>query len=147
MLDLLYILFFSFWFYMGIQIFKRFVYPRMIEADTKEVERNPKWIMGLENAKTYGFQDIDIILAETKVFMSLPRMKITKQDRYEFWISNDTLTKDADEVLRLALMGKVAIKYGMVFYDKPIHWLSILCYMLDGGDIVEAATRFEENKK
>jgi hypothetical protein len=36
------------------------------------------------------------------------------------------------------------VKYGVLFQDKPIHWLSILCYMLDGGDIKQEATSWEK---
>ena len=59
-------------------------------------------------------------------------------------IPNDTLTKDAEEVVRLALVGKIYIKHNLFFPDKPTHWLSILCYMLDGGDINEVATSWEK---
>lgn len=132
-------------------VFKKFVLPKLIKIDTKEIEKNPKWIMNNIREKYYGFQDIDIILIETNLFSSSPRLRITKDDKYEFLIPNDTSTKDVDEVLRLAIMGKIAVKYGLVFQDKPIYWLSILCYMLDGGDIKETSARFEEkinkNKK
>lgn len=131
-------------FYISSRIFKIFIFPKLIELDTKEIERNPKWIMNLDAAKTYGFHDIDIVLAETNLFITLPRFRLGKNNRFELWIPNDTLTRDAEDVLRLALVGKIQVKYGLFFPDKPLHWLSILCYMLDGGDINEAATKFEE---
>lgn len=134
-------------FYISSRIFKRFIFPKLIESDTKELERNPKWIMGeLNKNKYYGFQDIDIILAETKLFYSLPRFRVTKNNRYELWISNDTTTREVDNILRFAIISKIYVKYGLFFPDEPLHWLSILCYMLDGGDINEAATVFEEKK-
>lgn len=134
-------------FYISSRIFKRFIFPKLIESDTKEIERNPKWIMGkLNKNEYYGFQDIDIILAETKLFYSLPRLRVTKDNRYELWIPNDTTTREVDDILRLAIIGKIHVKYGLFFPDKPLHWLSILCYMLDGGDINEAAATFEEKK-
>lgn len=132
--------------YVSSRIYKKFIFPRLIEYDTKEIERNPKWIMKNIKSNYYGFHDVDIILAETKLFCSLPRFRITKNDRYELWVSNDTTTREVDDILRLALVGKIYIKHNLFFPDKPIHWLSILCYMLDGGDINECATKFEEKK-
>lgn len=133
-------------FYVSIHIFKRYIFPKLVEVDTKEIERNPKWIMKDVKSKYYGFQDIDIVTAETKMFYSLPRLKVIDGKKFELLIPADTSTKDADEILRLALMGKIEVKYGLQFRDKPLHWLSILCYMLDGGDIREAAATFEEKK-
>lgn len=133
-------------FYVSFHIFKRYIFPKSVEADTKEVERNPKWIMKDVKNKYYGFQDIDIVTAETKMFYSLPRLRVVDNKRFELLIPTDTSTKDVNDILRLALMGKIEVKYGLQFRDKPLHWLSILCYMLDGGDIREAATTFEEKK-
>ncbi|MDE5539947.1 MAG: hypothetical protein K2J20_05625, partial [Bacilli bacterium] len=81
-----------------------------------------------------------------RLFVPTLRYKVTN-NRFEIWVPNDTSTKDADEVLRLAMVGKIQIKYGLWFPDKPIHWLSILCYMLDGGDITESKTKFEEKQE
>lgn len=124
--------------------FTLFIMPKFIEANLKEIERNPKWIV---KNNYYGFQDIDIVLAETNLNRSLPRILVTKENRYEFWISNDTTTREVDEVLRLAIMGKIKVKYNLFFPEKPLHWLSILCYMLDGGEIQEKSAKFEEKQE
>lgn len=134
-------------FYISSKIFNKFILLKLIEMDTMEIERNPKWIMKDVIKQYYGFQDIDIILAETTVFMSLPRVRISKNNRFELWIPNDTSTREVNDILRLALAGKIQIKYGVFFPDKPLHWLSILCYMLDGGDVMEATAKFEEKQE
>lgn len=134
-------------FYISIHIFNKYILPKLIEADTKEIEKNPQWIMKHAIGKYYGFHDVDIILAETKIFVSLPRARISKNNRFELWIPNDTSTREVNDILRLALAGKIQIKYGVFFPDKPLHWLSILCYMLDGGDVMEATAKFEEKQE
>lgn len=133
-------------FYISSRIFKYFIFPKLLEMDTKELEKNPKWIMGDVRSKYYGFQDIDIIVAETNLFSALPRFRVAKNDRFELLVPSDVSTKDVNEVLKLAMIGKINVKYGLMFTDKPLHWLCILCYMLDGGDIKEAATSWESDK-
>ena len=112
----------------------------------KEIEKNPKWIVDKVKGVYYGFHDIDFILAESNIFSSLPRFKISKTDRYELWLPSDISIKDVDEIVRLALVGKIQVKYGLIFRDKSLNWLSILCYMLDGGDIREDKVAFENTK-
>lgn len=119
--------------YVAWRIFDRIIFPKMVYHGMKEIERNPNWVTS--QLQYYGFEDIDIVLCESKWGM-LPRFRASKNnDKIELWIDNDTSTKDIEEVGRLALIGKIKAKYGLWFPDKPIHWLSILCYMLDGNDI------------
>lgn len=113
-------------------IFNKIIFPKMVRHGMKEVERNPKWIMS--KLQYYGFDDIDIILCKSKWGM-LPSFRASKNNRLELWIDDDTSTKDVDDIGRLALSLKVKVKYGLWFPDKPIHWLSILLYMLDGGNV------------
>lgn len=116
-------------------IFNRYIFPKIIEKTTKETEVNPKWITTELRQKYYGFDDIDFILAENPLG-ALPRFRASKdKTRLEVLIPNDILTKDIEDFGRVALIGKIQAKYGLFFPDKPIHWLSILCYMLDGGDV------------
>ena len=89
---------------------------------------------------------LKVILAENNIFSSLPRFKITRANRYELWLPSDVSIRDVDEIVRLALVGKIKIKYGLDFDNKSLHWLSILCYMLDGGDIREDKVAFEDTK-
>lgn len=127
-------------FYMGHIIFKRFILPKLIDIGTKELEKNPKWLIPQLRKTYYGFHDIDIIVAEsTNPFSILPRFRLTKNDRYELWIPDDITTKDVDIVAQLALMGKINVKYGLFYENKSTYWLSILCFMLDGGDVTQAA--------
>lgn len=134
-------------FYIIDYIINKYILPKLIEMDIKRIEKNPKWIMKDVEDNYYGFQDIDIILAETNKFVSLPRMRMSKDCKYELLIPNDTPTREVDNILRLALAGKIAIKYGLNFTDKPLHWLSILCYMLDGGDIKATATKLKRKQE
>ena len=132
--------------YLAWNIFNKIIFPKMVYHGMKEIERNPKWITS--QLQYYGFNDIDIVLCESKWGM-LPRFRAGKENRVELWIDKDTSTKDAEEMGRLALVGKVQAKYGLWFPEKPLHWLSILCYMLDGGDIRMESVSWEEkeNKK
>ena len=133
-------------FYGGYIIFDRIIFPKIVEKRTKYIEVNPKWITPKLQKEYYGFQDIDIILVEDP-FGCVPRFRETKNNRYELLISNDTSVKDIDGVAHLALAGKIKMKDGLWFPEKPPYWLSILCYMLDGGDIKQEATSWEEKDK
>ena len=114
------------------ELFNRIIFPKMVYHGMKEIDRNPKWITS--KLQYYGFDDIDIVLCESKWGM-LPRFRAGKDNRLELWIDNDTSTRDVDDVGHLALCVKVKAKYGLWFPDKPTYWLSILLYMLDGGDV------------
>lgn len=113
-------------------IFNKIIFPKIVYHGMKEIERNPKWITS--KLQYYGFNDIDIVLCKSKWGM-LPRFRVGKDNRLELWIDNDTSTRDVEDVGHLALAGKIKAKYGLWFPDKPTYWLSILLYMLDGGDI------------
>lgn len=146
MKEVIALLFVIFIVYIATRVFKWFVLPVILDMDTKEIERNPKWIVDKVKGVCYGFHDIDFILAESNIFSSLPRFKISKTDRYELWLPSDISIRDVDEIVRLALVGKIQAKYGLIFRDKSLNWLSILCYMLDGGDIREDKVAFENTK-
>ena len=146
MKEVIALLFVIFIVYIATRVFKWFVLPVILDMDTKETERNPKWIVDKVKGVYYGFHDIDFVLAENNIFSSLPRFKITKTNRYELWLPSDISIREVDEIVRLALVGKIKIKYGLDFGNKSLHWLSILCYMLDGGDIREDKVAFENTK-
>lgn len=111
------------------------IIPKMINKATKEIEKNPKWITNELRSRYYGFIDIDFVLAENSLG-NLPRFRVPKDNtRLELLVPSDISTKDVNQIGQIALAGKLKIKYGLFFPDKPIHWLSILLYMLDGGDI------------
>lgn len=129
--------------YVAWRIFDRVIFPKMVIHGMKETDRNPKWVTS--QLQYYGFNDIDIILCESKWGM-LPRFRAGKNNRLELWIDKDTLTQDIKELGRLALVAKIKAKYGIWFPEKPIYWLSILCYMLDGGDINVSSVSWEEEK-
>ena len=130
-------------FFISWRIFDRFIFPKMIHHGMKEIERNPKWVTS--QLQYYGFNDIDIVLCESKWGM-LPRFRTSKNNRVELWVDNDISTKDVEDLGRLALAAKIKVKYGVWFPEKPLYWLSILCYMLDGGDIKMEATSWKETK-
>ena len=134
--DLAYIILFIIVGYALSRLYRYVIFPKIIEKTTKEIDKNPKWIINELRSKYYGFADIDFITAENRIG-ALPRFRVAKDDktRLEMLISNDTSTRDIEAVGQIALVAKIKIKYGLFFPDKPLTWLSILCFMLDGGEI------------
>ena len=113
--------------------FDKRIFPWLVDKTTKDIEINPKWITS--KVEYYGFSDIDFIIVNS-LEGTLPRFRMSKdKKRFQLLLSEDTTTNDVDAILQLALAGKIRIKHGIWFPDKPIYWLSILCHMLDGGDV------------
>ena len=133
--------------YIIIKLFNNFVVSVVsfvVKRKTTVIEKNPKWITSRIQEKYYGFNDIDFILAECPLG-GLPKFNISKdKERIELWIPNDILIRDLESLAKIALLGKIKIRYGVYFPEKPIYWLSILCYMLDGGDIKQESVTWEE---
>lgn len=119
--------------YLTIRSCNRIIFPYFMKRDMKEVDRNPNWVVS--KLQYYGFNDIDIVLYESKMFSYTQFRGNKDKSKLEFWIPNETSIDEVPEIGRIALVGKLKAKYGLWFPDKPIHWLSILCFMLDGGDI------------
>lgn len=129
------------------KILDKHIFPWIANKCTKEIEKNPKWIMPELKNKYYGFHDLDIILVNSPLGM-IPRFKLEKKtNRLQLLIPEDTTTRDLEEIAHLALMGKLKIKYNAWYPDKPTQWLSILNYLLDGGDIRIEAVKWEELQK
>lgn len=126
-------------------IVKTFIYPKLLDALTTEVERNPSWLSEKLRSEYYGYSDIDFITCECPL-CHVPRFRVTKDERLELLVPNDFTVWDRERIGKIALIGKIRIKYGLTVPDKPIYWLSILCYLLDGGDINVSETKWEENK-
>ena len=122
----------------GRLIFKCIFAPIIVKKTTHEVEKNPKWITPKLRQKYYGFSNIDIITANSTLG-ALPRFRLNKnkegQERLELLIPEDTPVSDIDKVATLALQGKLRVYHNLYFPDKSAYWLSILLYLLDGGDI------------
>jgi len=117
-------------------IFDKKLFPWIVNKKTKNIEKNPKWIMSKINHQ-YGFLDIDFILVESPLGL-IPRFRASKDGtRLEMLIDKDTTTNDVDNLLRVALVAKIKMNYGLWYPNKSLHWLSILLYMLDGGNIEE----------
>ena len=133
--------------YIIIKLFNNFmvsVVSFVVKRKTTVIEKNPKWITSRIQEKYYGFNDIDFILAECPLG-GLPKFNISKdKERIELWIPNDIPIRDLESLAKIALLGKIKIRYGIYFPEKPIYWLSILCYMLDGGDIKQESVTWEE---
>src|SRR5699024_3819905 len=98
----------------------------------------------------YGFSNIDIITARSTIG-ALPRFRLNSKEkdkeRLELLISEDTPVNDIDKVATLALQGKLHVCYNLHFPDKSAYWLSILLYMLDGGDIKPESIVWESKNK
>lgn len=118
------------------ELFDKIIFPWIVNKRTKDIEKNPKWIVPELQNKYYGFEDIDIITVNSPLGM-VPRFRIdkNKRSRLQLLIPEDISTKDIDNVAQLALAGKLRIKYGVWYPDKPAYWLAILNFMLDGGNI------------
>ena len=125
-------------FIIGKYVSERVILPILIEKATKEIEKNPEWIVSRLNERYYGFSDIDIITVEGPID-TLPRFRLSKkkkdEGKLELLISNNTSIDEIDEIAKLALHGKIYICYNITTPNKPAYWLSILLYLLDGGDI------------
>lgn len=130
------------------EIFNKIIFPWIVNTRTKDIEKNPKWIIPKLKETYYGFKDIDIIIVDSPLGM-LPRFRLAKgtENRLQLLLPEDISVKDIDNIAQIALAGKIKIKYGLWFPDKPAHWLAILNFMLDGGDIRIEATKWEEVNK
>jgi hypothetical protein len=133
--------------YLMYELFNRVIFPWIVNKRTKDIEKNPKWIIPELQEKYYGFRDIDIITVDSPLGL-IPRFRVDKKqkNRLQLLIPVDTSVRDIDDIARLALAGKIKIKYGLWFPDKSAHWLAILNFMLDGGDIRIDATKWEKDK-
>ena len=116
------------------RLYKRVLYPIILQSGMREISRNPTWVNN--RIRTYyGFEDIDIVLCES-LWGGLPHLRVaTNKSKLELWIPNDVSVDDIDYYGRLALSAKLKINYGLWFPEKSLPWLSIVCYMLDGGDV------------
>ena len=136
--------------YILIKIWKYIIFPFVVKKTTHEIEKNPKWITPKLRQNYYGFSNIDIITARSTIG-ALPRFRLnskeTDKERLELLISEDTPVNDIDKVATLALQGKLHVYYNLHFPDKPAYWLSILLYMLDGGDIKPESIVWESKNK
>ena len=146
------ILLFTFFLVMFLaKLWKLIIFPKIVEKTTKEVEKNPKWITPKLRTTYYGFSNIDIITANSSIgalprFRLAPKKNKKEEPRLELLIPEDTSVNDIDKIAALALRGKINIFYGLMTPDKPAHWLAILLYMLDGGDIKQEAISWEDKK-
>lgn len=120
-----------------------FICPKIIDLCTKEVDRNPKGLVEGLRSDYYGFHDIDIVMCECPIY-HVPRFREGKHGRLELFVPNNFSIWTRDRIANIALAGKIGIKYGIIVNDKPTYWLSILCYMLDGGDINVSETKWEK---
>lgn len=133
-----------------LKLWKYIIFPFIIRKTTYEIEKNPKWITPKLRETYYGFSDIDIITARSAVG-TLPHFRLNKDkksmERLELLIPEDTSVNDIDKIATLALQGKLYVYYNMFYPNKSAHWLSILLYMLDGGDIKQEYVKYEDKDK
>lgn len=136
--------------YVLMKIWKYIIFPFIVKKTTHEVEKNPKWITPKLRQNYYGFSNIDIITARSTIG-ALPRFRLNSREkdkeRLELLISEDTPVNDIDKVATLALQGKLHVYYNLYFPDKPAYWLSVLLYMLDGGNINPESIVWENKNK
>ena len=118
-----------------------------------EVERNPKWLTEELFQSNYGFHDIDIVLCDSKLLKeALPLLHYNnKTYKYELLVRSDVSPRNADLVGKTALAAKIITGFRVnisyeALMDKPLHWLSILCYLLEGGDIKMSSVKWEDSE-
>ena len=117
------------------RLYRLFIFPKMLNKMIKEIDKNPQWITKELHSKYYGFSDIDFITAEDNIG-ALPRFRASKDGtRLEFIIPEDTPTSDIEKIGHAALVGKIQVRYGLFFPEKPLQWQSILLFMLEGGEV------------
>lgn len=126
------------------KLFSRVIVPWIISKRTKYIEKNPNWLTSKIKNVYYGFYDIDFIIVENPFKSSMELRVSENKKRLELLLSNELTTNDTEEIARVALAGKIKLKYNLWFPDKPIYWLSILCFMLDGGSIKEEDASFNK---
>lgn len=129
-------------------IVKTYIFPKILDLLTTVKETNPDWLAKKLRSQYYGFDDIDFIICECPIF-NVPRFRLGKDTkRLQFLVPNDVSVWDREKIAKIALMGKIKIRYDVdTSFEKPIEWLSILCYMLDGKDINIGEVSWTENKK
>ena len=129
-----------------INLFNKYLFPLLVDKKTKDLEINPKWIVPKLKENYYGFHDIDIIIVDSPLG-ELPRFRLSKdKKKLQLLLPEDTSTNDTEMVAQIALAGKLNLLYGEWYPDKPAYWLSILLYLLDGGDIRIDATKWENKQ-
>ena len=135
-----------------IDLYTKIIRPFLIKKTTKELEKNPKWLISELRSQYYGLDDIDIILTENNKFLISPRIKLAKDKKHLKLLipANMVTTNNIDDVAKLLLISKISIKIsprvGMLYANKPTYWLSILNYMLDGGSINQSAVSWKEKE-
>lgn len=137
-------------FFLGDMLWEKVAQPFLENKGTKVLETNPKWVTSELTDKYYGFYDVDFVLVEaTNSFSHTPRFTVNKKtNRYQLLFTDDITTHEVAELGRFTMICKLVAKYGIVAAkDKPLYWLSILCYMLDGGDIHQEAVSWRDTEK
>ena len=133
--------------YITMNLFNKYLFPLLVDKRTKDIEINPKWIVPKLKEKYYGFHDIDIIIVDSPLG-ELPRFRLSKnKKKLQLLLPEDISTDDFEMVAQIALVGKLKLFYGEWYPDKPAYWLSILLYLLDGGDIRIDSTKWENRQE
>lgn len=145
--------------FMSVKAYFDFIRPILIKKNMKEVEKNPKWLTPVIRSQYYGLDDVDVILVENKYgvkpqfrakVVNVNKEKRTKEVRLELLLPTTITTNEIDEIAKIALIGKLCIKIrpelAILYANKPAYWLSILNYMLDGGNINQSAVSWKEKE-
>lgn len=133
--------------YIGYRVFKSVAIPFTINFIADEIEMNPKWFIGKLREDYYGFHDVDIILVDHAVGRLPCFRKVKATKRIEVLLSEEVKTSEVNSLAQLILATKIKMKYGVYYPNKPIAWLSILCYMLDGGEINQIDAKWENKRE
>ena len=113
-------------------LFNSLIFPWIINKFTQDIEVNPKWITS-KTVNYYGFSDIDFVIVNSPLGAT-PRFRTVLKNntsRLQLLLDQTTSTTDVDEIMRIALIGKILSKYGILLSNRSLNRLSILCYVLD----------------
>ena len=147
----------GFVFYMSVKLYMDVIRPYQIKKSIKVVKKNPEWLIPALRSHYYGLDDVDILLVESKHKIAPQfQLNVIKKDekagllemRLELLLPSTVTIAEIDEIAKIALIGKICTKVnpqvGMTYANKPTYWLSILCYMLDGGSINQSAVSWND---
>lgn len=109
------------------------------------LEKNPKWLLPELRSQYYGFHDIVIYVVKNTYISSINLHYHTALKCLEVFIPEyEAVPRDIDDIAKFILAGKIFLQHKIRITDKPVYWLSILCYMLDGGEVRQSQVQWEK---
>ena len=99
------------------------------------IEKNPKWIVSDLKTRGYGLDDVDVFVTENTDSSLHTFDYNASQSKLTAYVPKSFSSQDIEVLAKEILVTKIYIKTKNNYDDKPIHWLFILYYLLEGNDI------------